>query len=94
MYSVSKLDPNLNPEPLLLQTPGVPQEVQVQGSCDYPRAACLSVFLWEGANPRTREGTRLPTGMELGSKVEARQLSSQDVGTREHQSQNRAAVGV
>lgn len=48
MYSVSKLDPKLNPEPMLLQPTGVPQEVQVQESCDYPRAACLSRLLWGG----------------------------------------------
>lgn len=46
--TLSKLDPKLNPEPMLLQPTGVPQEVQVQESCDYPRAACLSRLLWGG----------------------------------------------
>lgn len=81
MSSVRRLDSKLNPDPLLLQPTGVPREVQVQGSPDFLRTACLSGLLWGGANARTREGAHLPTGTEVSFKVEAWQLSSQGTGS-------------
>lgn len=63
------LNSKLNPEPPAAFAHWVPQEVQVQGSPDFLRAACLSGLLWGGAKARTREGAHLSTGTEVSQGI-------------------------